>query len=102
MEDALGLVESKEEENAVSNTILETPENAEETVQEEASVETNTETDNSMAELNTYFEETRFEAKPSLWQRIKNSKFVRTLRYIMQIRIVLDYPALPEGKGDNY
>ncbi len=102
VEDALGLVESKEEENVVSNTILETPENAEETVQEEASVETNTETDNSMAELNTYFEETRFEAKPSLWQRIKNSKFVRTLRYIMQIRIVLDYPALPEGKGDNY
>ena len=52
------------------------------------------------SEMDTYFEETRFEAKPSLWQRIKNSKFVRTIRYIMQIRVVLDYPALPEGR-DN-
>ncbi len=50
----------------------------------------------------TYFEETRFEVKPSLWQRIKNSKFVRTIRYIMQIKVVLDYPALPEGRQDNY
>ncbi|MBR3882728.1 MAG: hypothetical protein IKJ36_05640 [Clostridia bacterium] len=52
------------------------------------------------SEMDTYFEETRFEAKPSLWQRIKNSKFVRTIRYIMQIRVVLDYPALPEGRED--
>ena len=51
-------------------------------------------------EMDTFFEETRFEAKPSLWQRIKNSKFVRTIRYIMQIRVVLDYPALPEGRED--
>ena len=54
------------------------------------------------SEMDSYFEETRFETKPSLWQRIKNSKFVRTIRYIMQIRVVLDYPALPEGRGDNY
>ena len=54
------------------------------------------------SEVDTYYEETRFETKPSLWQRIKNSKFVRTIRYIMQIRVVLDYPALPEGRGDNY
>ncbi len=47
-----------------------------------------------------FFEETRFEVKPTLWQRIKNSKFVRTLRYIMQIKIVIDYPALPEGKNN--
>ena len=51
-------------------------------------------------ENDTFFEETRFEAKPSLWQRFKNSKFVRTIRYIMQIRITLDYPALPEGRED--
>ena len=49
-----------------------------------------------------YFEETRFEEKPSLWNRIKNSKFVRAIRYIMQIKVVLDYPALPEGRGENY
>ena len=49
-----------------------------------------------------YFEETRFEEKPSLWNRIKNSKFVRAIKYIMQIKVVLDYPALPEGRGENY
>ena len=49
-----------------------------------------------------YIEETTFEAKPSLWQRIKNSKIVRAIKYITKIRIVLQYPeALPEGRGDN-
>ena len=42
-----------------------------------------------------------FEAKPSLWQRFKNSKFVRTIKYIMSIRVVLEVPALPEGKSEN-
>ena len=49
-----------------------------------------------------YVQETTFEAKPSLWQRIKNSKVVRTIKYVMKIRVVLDYPALPEGRGENY
>ena len=49
-----------------------------------------------------YIEETTFEAKPSLWQRIKNSKVVRAIKYAMKIRVVLDYPALPEGRGENY
>ena len=50
-----------------------------------------------------YEQEVTFEAKPSLWQRIKNSKIVRAIRYISKIRIVIQYPALPEGKGsDNY
>ena len=39
--------------------------------------------------------------KPSLWQRFKNSKFVRTIKYVMKIRVVLDYPALLEGRGEN-
>lgn len=47
-----------------------------------------------------YIEETTFEAKPSLWQRIKNSKIVRTIKYAMKIRVVLQYPALPEGRGE--
>ncbi len=43
-----------------------------------------------------------FEAKPSLWQRIKNSKFARAIKAITRIRIVLDYSdALPEGRGEN-
>lgn len=47
-----------------------------------------------------YVSET-FEAKPSLWRRFKNSKFVRTIKYIMSIRVVLEVPALPEGKTEN-
>ena len=50
-----------------------------------------------------YQESITFEKKPSLWQRIKNSKIVRAIKYITKIRIVLEYPALPEGKGvDHY
>ena len=69
--------------------------------QEEASapVEENIE---ATPEYAQYLEETRFDVKPSLWQKIKNSKFVRAVKYVMQIRVVLDYPALPEGKGENY
>lgn len=48
-----------------------------------------------------YMQETRFDVKPSLWQRVKNSKLVRTISYIMKIRVVLDLPALPEGRGEN-
>lgn len=49
-----------------------------------------------------YIQETTFEVKPSLWQRIKNSKIVRAIKYVMKIRVVLDYPALPEGReGSN-
>ena len=50
--------------------------------------------------VETYIPET-FEVKPTLWQRFKNSKFVRTIKYIMSIRVVLDVPALPEGKSQN-
>ena len=53
-------------------------------------------------EKQQYAQETTFEAKPSLWQRFKNSKFVRAVKAITRIRIVLDYPdALPEGRGEN-
>ena len=49
-----------------------------------------------------YVEQTTFEVKPSLWQRIKNSKFVRTIQYICKIKVVLSLPeALPEGKTEN-
>lgn len=48
-----------------------------------------------------YIQETTFERKPSLWQRIKNSKIVRAIKYVMKIRVVLDYPALPEGREGN-
>ena len=49
----------------------------------------------------TYFEQTRVEVKPSLWQRIKNSKLVRAISYAFKIKVVLQVPALPEGRGEN-
>ena len=53
-------------------------------------------------EQQQYAQQMTFETKPSLWQRIKNSKFVRAVRAITKIRIVLDYSdALPEGRGEN-
>ena len=45
-----------------------------------------------------YYEDTRINVKPSLWQRIKNMKLIRTIRYLMKIKVVLELPALPEGK----
>ena len=48
-----------------------------------------------------YFEQTRVEVKPSLWQRIKNSKLVRAISYAMKVKIVLQVPALPEGRGEQ-
>lgn len=49
-----------------------------------------------------YFEQTRVEVKPSLWQRFKNSKFVKAISYIMKIKVVIQTPeALPEGRGEN-
>ncbi len=42
-----------------------------------------------------------FEVKPSLWQRIKQSKVVRVMNYIFKARIKLELPdALPEGRGE--
>jgi len=48
-----------------------------------------------------YVQETTFEAKPSLWQRFKNTKIGRALTFFTRIRITIDQPALPEGKTQN-
>ena len=83
--DALKTIPTPVEENAKVETVEEIQEVS---VQEEAQQQ--------------YIEETTFEAKPSLWQRIKNSKVVRAIKYITKIRIVIQYPeALPEGRGEN-
>ena len=54
-------------------------------------------------EQQAYQEATTFEAKPSLWQRIKNSKIVRAATYVFRIKIRIELPsnALPEGRGEN-
>ena len=54
----------------------------------------------SVADSN-YYESTRVNVKPSLWQRFKQSKFIRTIKYIMKIRIVLDVPALPSADDER-
>ena len=74
-----------------------TPVATEERVEEKATVKTPI----LEAAEDTYIEETRFEVKPSLWQRIKNSKLVRTISYVMKIKVRLDMPALPEGRGEE-
>ena len=53
-------------------------------------------------EQESYIQETQFEVKPSLWQRIKNSKLVRAIRLVSKIRIKIEVPsnALPEGRGE--
>ena len=79
--------EELEETDEINNETKEIPSESSETNLES----TPNEVDNS------YLEETRFEVKPSLWQRIKNSKIVKAISYIMRIKVVLDYPALPEG-----
>ncbi len=56
----------------------------------------------AVEENKDYMEQTRVEVKPSLWQRIKNSKFVKAIKYIMKIKVVIEIPnALPEGRGEE-
>lgn len=82
--------------------LIPTPqENAQVVPEVEEITETTTTNNEVVEENNQYIEETRFEVKPSLWQRIKESKVARALSYIFKVKIVLDVPTLPEGKGDQ-
>ena len=55
----------------------------------------------AVAEQQAYVEDTTFEVKPSLWQRIKESKLARVFKYAFRIRIVLDVPALTDGSENK-
>ena len=68
---------------------------------EEEQVVTQQVTETPVAEDKKYFEQTRVEVKPSLWQRIKNTKIVRAIVYAFKIKVVLQVPALPEGRGEQ-
>ena len=64
-------------------------------------VEVEAEEENVIEEITDetkYIQETRMEVKPSLWQRIKNSKLGRTVSCLFRIRVRLDIPALPEAR----
>ncbi len=47
-----------------------------------------------------YIEETRVEVKPTLWQRIKQSKVARAFTYLFKARVPANNNALPEGRGE--
>ena len=88
--DALKSIPTPIEEPVVQNVVEEQPQEQIEVAQAQE------------VQQQEYVQETTFEAKPSLWQRFKNSKFVRAIKAITRIRIVLDYSdALPEGRGEN-
>ena len=63
-------------------------------------VEIAEEENNAVAEQDTYLEDTRVNAKPNLWQRIKQSKVARALTYVFKARITNGENALPEGRGE--
>ncbi len=105
--DALKTIPTPVEEDVVVKEEIENIQEIEENVQieEEQQVTENVEIMNDVElqdQLQQYIQDNSFDTKPSLWQRFKNSKFVKSIKYIMKIRIVIDYPALPEGKGENY
>ena len=93
--DALKSIPTPIEEPIVQEVVEEQP-------QEQVQVQQAVAAEEQQAQEQQYVQETTFEAKPSLWQRFKNSKFVRAIKAITKIRIVLDYSeALPEGRGEN-
>lgn len=52
------------------------------------------------AEQDTYLEDTRVNVKPTLWQRIKQSKVARAFTYVFKGRLTQAENALPEGRGE--
>ena len=115
--DALKLIPAPEEQleavaaqNAIDEKTKTTElaiekENVDETTLEELVNETLEETqkDTIVAEQQQYEQETTFEVKPTLWQKIKNSKIVRAATFLFKIRVRIELPgnALPEGRGEN-
>ena len=87
--DALKLIPTPEE--PVENTVNNEVEEVLETINPEQEIENQ-----------QYLEQTRVEVKPSLWQKIKNSKVVKAIKYIMKIKVTIEIPnALPEGRGEK-
>ena len=105
-EERIEQIEAEENEKAEVQEVKETKPKAKEKKKaniQTISVEENKEDADEKEIEEQYKEETTFEAKPSLWQRFKNSKIVRAATYIFRIRIRIELPsnALPEGRGEN-
>ena len=102
--------------DVIEETITETESTNENIIEEivsereEATLETGIGAENITTENNTeeqelleYQESVLFDKKPTLWQKIKNSKLGRAISYVMKIRIriKIELPnALPEGRGE--
>ena len=71
-------------------------------VKEEKKVEEKVETIEEVQKAEEqYLQETTFEAKPTFWQKLKNSKLVRAATYLFRIKVRIELPnALPEGRGE--
>ena len=80
------MIEDNDTEETLENNNVQTIEEAEE---------------DTVTDDNQYYEDTRISVKPSFWERIKNMKLIRRIRYLMKIKIVLELPALPEGKMEE-
>ena len=97
-------VQEQEENASIQNNVQDnTTNNAENNSNEDINqtIQNNNTIDTLEEENEQYYEETRINVKPSLWERIKNMKIIRKIRYLMKIKIVLELPALPEGKNEE-
>ena len=83
----------KDIENVEENKKLDINEQPEENIKE---IEVNQEDQQDFQNDSLYIDDTRVEVKPSLWERIKNMKLVRGIRYIMKIKVVLELPEMSE------
>ena len=93
-----------EKEEVEDTTLEELVDETLEEVKETQTIQTIEENkDDVLEEQQQYEQETTFEAKPSLWQRFKNSKIVRAATYVFRIKVRIELPsnALPEGRGEN-
>ena len=98
-------VENEVTENVVQEaTVTETAKVEEKVVtfKEGTQVETTTTVQEEVNEEQaTYLAETQVEVKPSLWQKIKNSKFAKAIGYIFRLNTMNETQALPEGRGEQ-
>ena len=89
---------TKAKENASNKQVIEEEDKKEKKVSQVVAIEEN---DEEEQEIQEYQEAITFEKKPSLWQKIKNSKLGRAISYVCRIRIRIELPdALPEGRGE--
>ncbi len=92
---------TKAKGKASNKQIIEEEVVKEKKVSQVVAIEENDEEEQEIQDMQEYQESVVFEKKPSLWQRIKNSKLGRAISYVCRIRIRIELPdALPEGRGE--